>query len=193
MLSRTKDFFQAFYHLDASLFEGVDFKIDFKQRDSNILLVAPHGGCVERGTDFLVRYIAEEQLSYYCFEGLNESIGWGLHVTSTRFFEDQLDELLADSSFVVTIHSCKKKGGIFLGGQNQRLIQNAIQIFKENGLKADKDIVYEGKHKNNICNRGAGLGLQLEIHKGYINEIMANTNLLKSFKKTVLDIIKRYE
>ena len=48
-----KDEFESFDELSASMREGDDYKIAFDDRDSEVSIVAPHGGKIEPGTPYI--------------------------------------------------------------------------------------------------------------------------------------------
>lgn len=147
----------------------IPFRIESRARNSACLLVAPHAGTIEQGTGELARQAAKNDLSYYIFEGLSEE----LHITSTKFKEAVLDDLIEQSEWIVTIHGCLGNEGIFVGGADQGSVNRAISILRSFGYKANQDRLYPGVHQKNICNR-ASSGIQLEICKGLRDEILSN-------------------
>ena len=52
--------------------EGADYRIRFQERSSGILIMAPHGGCIEPGTTEIAHAAAGKEHSIYCFEGMRD-------------------------------------------------------------------------------------------------------------------------
>ena len=61
------------------------YKLFTMDRESDIVIIAPHGGGIEPGTSELAKQIAGKEYSLLLFEGvLNKSNKDILHVTSTN-------------------------------------------------------------------------------------------------------------
>ena len=133
--------------------------------DSMVLIIAPHGGCIEPGTSELATQIAGDDYSLYCFEGLKRSSNRDLHITSHHFDEPSALELAAPSAVIVGVHGCLGEGAIYVGGLDSPLVEllaGALKIARLPVFASDHK--YPATHPNNICNRGSRrLGAQLEI------------------------------
>jgi phage replication-related protein YjqB (UPF0714/DUF867 family) len=132
---------------------------------SDVLIVAPHGGGIEPGTSGLATMIAAEEYNLYCFEGLKKSDNRDLHVTSHRFDDPRALSLAARSAIVVGIHGCKGANAIFVGGLDTRLVAFLTDALLAAGFPArSQGHDFPAVHPQNICNRGSrGAGAQLEL------------------------------
>lgn len=131
-----------------------------------MLVIAPHGGRIESGTDEIARAIAGRTFSWYTFLGLKGSGNRDLHLGSSHFDEPRCLKLLAAHDWVLAIHGCGDPGeAVFLGGLDQELKQELALALRAEGLAAvSAGHAYPGRDPRNICNRGArGCGVQLEL------------------------------
>ncbi len=167
------DRYDSFATLAANETEGVHYRIRIAQRPSPFVIVAPHGGLIERGTSEVAAAVAVDRFSLYCFESLTlRAKGASLHITSTRFDEPQALRLIAASEIAIGVHGRKDgedDASIWVGGLHAPL-QNAIyDAVKQAGFTA-KIVGHghrlSGRDPANICNRGRrGEGVQLELPK----------------------------
>lgn len=163
------DKYRNFAELAAAEIKTVDYKIKCENRESNILIIAPHGGGIEQGTSEIAVAIAGEEFSFYCFEGKKETGNEDLHITSTRFDEPTALELVKQSEIVVAIHGLQEeKEVIYVGGRDRELKMEFISALTQAGFEAKEDNSHHaGTFSSNICNRGtSGKGVQLEISHG---------------------------
>ena len=150
---------------------GKDYRIVVNQRGpDNVAIIAPHGGSIERRTSEITRAIAAGRHRYYLFEGLDPDGSFDqLHITSHRFDEPACLNLVASVETVVAIHGCSgKETQIFLGGLHEELKARIGHFLTlENIPVALEEHKYQGRHRNNICNRGRlGAGVQIEFSDG---------------------------
>lgn len=92
------------------LIEAVDHLIEAVDRGSDTLILAIHGGRIERYTSELTVAAAGSQFNYYLFEGIKRSGNRDLHITSTRFDEPQALALVDSSDVCVTLHGFAESG-----------------------------------------------------------------------------------
>jgi phage replication-related protein YjqB (UPF0714/DUF867 family) len=135
------------------------------RRDSNVLIIAPHGGRIEHGTSELAVMLAGEDYSLYCFEGLKPRGNRDLHITSHAFDEPVALSLAAQSAIVVGVHGCAGAGSIFVGGLDVPLVALITDALVKDGLPATSDgHAYPAINPRNICNRSSRTrGSQLEV------------------------------
>lgn len=150
---------------------GRDYRIVVNQDGpDNIAIIAPHGGSIERRTSEITRAIAAAEYRYYLFEGLDPDGSFDeLHITSHRFDEPCCLRLVGSVETVVAIHGCSGKDPqILLGGLHHALKKRIARFLAVEGIPVAIDQhKYQGKHSNNICNRGrSGLGVQIEFSDG---------------------------
>ena len=152
------DRYDSFATLAANETEGLHYRIRIAQRPSPFVIVAPHGGLIERGTSEVAAAVAADRFSLYCFESLMlRAKGAGLHITSTRFDEPQALRLIAASEVAIGVHGRKDReddASIWVGGLHAPL-QNAIyDAVKQAGFAAKiagEGHRLSGRDPANIC------------------------------------------
>jgi phage replication-related protein YjqB (UPF0714/DUF867 family) len=133
--------------------------------DSEVLIIAPHGGHIEIGTSELASAIAGAEYSLYCFEGLKPYGSRELHVTSHRFDDPVAVRMAERSAIVISIHGCRGHGAIHVGGLDRLLVEALTKAFAEADYPSgSQGHPYPAVHPRNICNRGRrSAGVQLEF------------------------------
>ncbi len=96
-----RDKYRCFSDLLASEQEGRAYKHKLMDRDSDIVVIAPHGGGIEQGTSEIAEAVAGEEFSLYCFNGIKRMGNEKLHITSTLFDELSCVDLVKRSRVVV--------------------------------------------------------------------------------------------
>jgi phage replication-related protein YjqB (UPF0714/DUF867 family) len=147
-----------------------DFSVRHKQRRGANAIIAPHGGGIEPGTSELAEAIADDDLSFYTFEGKKPRGNSDLHITSTRFDEPECLALLAKSPICITVHGeGSSKEVIFMGGLDNIMacrIRISLQRHRFR-VEVHNNKNLKGTEQVNICNRGTtGRGVQLELSEG---------------------------
>lgn len=164
------DKYENFEQLASREIEGKDFAIRCADRESNILIMAPHAGSIEPGTGEIALAIASEDISYYLFEGTKNSGNGDLHITSTKFNEPLALQMAGRSQGVVTIHGEGSEANtVYLGGRNLALKNHICAALEKAGFNTGKhdNPGLHGVSPDNICNRGVSAsGVQLELGKG---------------------------
>ncbi len=160
-----------FRDIQGNFRENIDYKITKKDRGGAIIILAPHGGGIERGTSEIVTAIAGKDLSYYLFEGLLPTAHKNrkLHITSTRFDEPICSIFIQGFSKSLAIHGCSgRKKRIYVGGRDEKLKRTLLTLLKARGYPVHLGIgKYAGLFPMNICNRvNSGNGIQLELSFG---------------------------
>jgi phage replication-related protein YjqB (UPF0714/DUF867 family) len=153
------------------------FRIYCRLRPSNVALIAPHGGRIERGTSAIAAAIAASDYCFYSFEGRKPARNRDLHITSTHFDEPHCLRLISRCDHVVAIHGCKgDEHVVYLGGRDLVLSiairDHLIAAGIMTGSHDNPNL--QGTNLKNICNRGRrGKGVQLEITHGLRSSLMA--------------------
>jgi phage replication-related protein YjqB (UPF0714/DUF867 family) len=158
-----------------------DYRVHRRAADSDVAIVAPHGGCIEPGTFELADAIAARAHKFYCFEAIAD----GLHVTSHRFDDPACLALVEASDHVITVHGCQDSGAVAapdltlsIGGRDQAfggLIRDEIHA---HGFAIGHRPELAGVHPLNICNRGRrGMGVQLEFTRSLRDRLMDTKTL----------------
>jgi phage replication-related protein YjqB (UPF0714/DUF867 family) len=146
-----------------------EYRIEVVDRDSEVTIIAPHGGRIEPHTAEIAAHIAGDHYNLFCFHGLKSDDNHDLHVTSHRFDHPRALEMVRAAHHVIAVHGCTViEPKVYLGGLDTELID---QIQKElSALRLDSEYSFKrlsGTHQLNICNRGKSRrGVQLELSRG---------------------------
>lgn len=166
------DKYANFTELDWHETEQVDYRIHFRNGNSGVAILAPHGGKIERGTMAIANAIAGPDHSFYCFEGIKPRLrdNRDLHIASNCFDEPRALAAVAKADRVLTIHGAKGgEAAVYAGGLDWELRYQILQALTEEGFYAcnDPSPTRQGRGLSNICNQGkSGQGLQLELTFG---------------------------
>jgi len=181
--------YKCFEEFAGQEFEGQDYTIRIRPRNSPVLVMAPHGGKIEPGTGEIAEAIAGDEYSFYCFEGIKADGNGALHIGSHLFDEPRALEAVRAAEIIVTVHGHANRddGFVMVGGLNtnlktkieSELMRAGFQIREATeGLKATDPA--------NICNRGrSGKGVQLEISRKLRDSCRLHRNCLREFADSV--------
>ena len=166
------DRYRNFADLKKHEVESKDYRIRVRERKSDVAILAPHGGRIERGTSQVAEAVADPEHSFYAFEGLKTGSGCNriLHITSNHFDEPLALKIVGRAERVVTIHGARgSESAIYFGGLDLDLRAQMLESCRAKGLLArnDPSPTRQGRGLTNICNRGtSGRGLQVELTFG---------------------------
>lgn len=182
--------YSGYAELASNELRGKDFDIVIsKQPSSQVAILAPHGGEIERGTTRVARLIADDDFNLYLFEGLKSSDNYEtLHLSSHLFDEPECLSLISKIPIVVTIHGCNgKKDRIYLGGLNESLKAELFLAFKSEEISVCVEgHKYPGKNPDNICNRGmTNQGVQIEL-TDTLRGTAAEEKVVRAVRKVLL-------
>ena len=149
------------------------------------LFFAPHGGKIEHHTTEIARQTARIcSASFYAFNGHLRSKNRDLHITSTKFDEPILLDLLSKHHVAVSFHGCKNyplvledktfqqkqlemkakvqgdwdpsDATFYVGGLMRDVAKKVVEDFlPSKGFQAVLcEIKFAGKQPENVCNRG---------------------------------------
>lgn len=187
------DLYANFAALAAVAVEDTDYRIQAADRASAILVMAPHGGGIERGTSEVAREIARGDLSLYLFEGVRRSGNGALHITSTNFDEPTAQHLLELSETVIAVHGREDGDDIatvWLGGRASTLRDAISESLRASGFQAATAQQLPGLQRSNICNRGrSAAGVQLELPLSLRRRLIDNGTLLRSFGDAIRRVL----
>lgn len=163
-----EDMYANFNELKADTVAEVDYHIEAKKRNSNIIMMTPHGGGIEVGTSELVSFAAKGIFSEYVFEGLRTSNNRELHITSTNFDEPICLNIVRSSEHVVAFHGyADTVKHTLIGGRDTNAKQYVHKALTAAGFSCEIVPVggyLAGSDTENICNKGTrAMGLQLEL------------------------------
>ena len=159
--------YQGYRELATHECRGRDYVIETRPGHTGLLVMAPHGGCIEPGTDLLASALAASRHAYYGFIGLKPRGNRSLHLPSHRFDEPLASVMAARADWILTLHGCARRDASILVGGRDR-IKRALfcSALKSAGFRAGvaREHGLAGRHPTNLCNRGRlGAGVQLEI------------------------------
>jgi phage replication-related protein YjqB (UPF0714/DUF867 family) len=110
--------FRSFADLAAAYERDRDYRIVRLLRpESQVAILAPHGGSIEAHTSDIARDIAGRDFNLYLFEGLLKAGNFAaLHLSSHLFDEPDCLDLLRACQSVISVHGCGHAGEIVLMG-----------------------------------------------------------------------------
>jgi phage replication-related protein YjqB (UPF0714/DUF867 family) len=160
--------FRSFADLAAAYERDRDYRIVRLLRpESEVAILAPHGGSIEAHTSDIARDIAGRDFNLYLFEGLLKAGNFAaLHLSSHLFDEPDCLDLLSACRSVVSVHGCGHAGEIVLLGGRDVVLRKSIGE-RLRGLGVECEVAPAGldaADPMNVCNRGrGGAGVQLEV------------------------------
>jgi phage replication-related protein YjqB (UPF0714/DUF867 family) len=192
--TKSADIYASFNELKAHERYGVDYEIELVNRNSQVSIVAIHGGWIEPMTSEIAAQIAGMDLNFYTFRGIKESNNRSLHITSHNFDEPALVQLLAASEMAVSVHGMRgDKIGFCLGGKNieykERIEKNLakIEIFKLNDCDG-----LEGNHPENVVNLPRKSGVQLELTRALRENLKTSQTEMNQFISAIKLALSNY-
>ncbi len=196
------DKYKNFAELEKNEEKEKDYTILYRNTDSDIAVMAPHGGGIEPGTLDLADEIAGKDFLFYSFFGIKKNGNNVLHIGSTRFDEVKAIEIACNVYTVVTIHGCRDKNKIIYTGGKDRGLELKISkhlTYAGFNVKSSQDNALKGRSDYNLCNRGRnGRGVQLEISLGLRQKMFecgeylskgGRTEIFYEFVKTVRGVL----
>ncbi|MGF0223960.1 poly-gamma-glutamate hydrolase family protein [Bacillus velezensis] len=159
-----------------------NFSIFSKEQDTDVLILAPHGGGIEGGTSELAKELSEAY-STYLFEALKTPGAFDLHLTSTNFDEPQALEMLKGHEFTLSLHGyASNDQHVLVGGTDREKAEAITNTLNNAGYSAellDEGTRLSGSSPNNVANKNkTGKSIQLELSTG-LRKSMFNTFSLK--------------
>lgn len=133
---------------------------------SRVAILAPHAGRIEPMTGEIALAIAGREHRVYCFLGQAPARNSRLHVTSTRFDEASLREVLRGSTTVLTVHGAAGCGRAvtYIGGRNASMAQRMGARLAAAGFHVEEPPPrLAGQSLRNIVNWTSSGGVQLEL------------------------------
>lgn len=137
-----------------------------RRPESQVAIVAPHGGGIEPGTSELAMLIAGAEHNLFTFRGLKPRGNRDLHITSERFNHPDCLDLLSHCAIAIGIHGCEGEAQLYVGGLDGPLIALLTEQLRAADLPATTECPRHlaGREQGNVCNRGTrGCGAQLEV------------------------------
>ena len=173
----------------------IDYEIEVKETDSNVTVVAIHGGKIEKGTTELAYALASHNnYNYYSFLGLKRTNNFSLHVSSDKFAEAYALEMVSKSKETLSIHGCEgSEEFTYIGGRDTELADKIKESLTKYGFTVKKDNPKNlaGILPDNIVNRNIDKrGVQLEISEGLRTKFLsADKDSLQSYVFAISEAI----
>lgn len=163
------DYYRSMTDLLNDTHGGKDWTKENTNRHSNVLIFAPHGGNIEKGTTELTKAIANKgNYDYYAFNGTRNKNNSQLHVTSTNYNDPDLINRNYNKDISISVHGAGQSQGkntVLIGGRDEKLIQlisKELSTFKFNVQRSLGHLA--GIDTNNVVNYNKkGQGVQLEL------------------------------
>lgn len=183
------DTYTCFADLAAVQTEGVDFRIECQDRSTATVLIAIHGGLIEKGASEVVKAVSDQTgCSYYTFLGIKSSNNSVLHITSSNFDEPIARALVNKSQCTVSIHGAAGAEPVtYIGGLDRETSANIMQNLVTAGfnVRIAPDNM-GGTNCSNIANDNtAGKGVQLELSKAQRDDFFTNGQTNDTFDEYV--------
>ena len=183
--------YQSYTELSLNEQEGRDYRISFRQNDSDVAIIAPHGGRIQSGTTEIADAIAEKDYNFYSFEGIKKNQGNDdLYIPSYKFDEPKAVEIVNKSSQVIAIHGLLEESEfISLGGLDDNLKYRISKYLGQAGFtKINQLSTFRGISHQNICNRSkTGQGVQIGISWGLRKKLFDSLKSEDSNEPTFFD------
>ncbi|TEB06182.1 hypothetical protein Psch_03226 [Pelotomaculum schinkii] len=174
--------------------KDVDYEIEVNETDSNVTVVAIHGGKIEKGTTELAYALASHNnYNYYSFQGLKSTDNFALHVPSDKFAETYALEMVSKSKRTLSIHGCDgAEEFTYIGGRDTELANRIKESLTKHGFTVKdtpKDLA--GISPDNIVNRDIDeRGVQIEISEGLRTEFLStNKDSLNSYVLAISEAV----
>ena len=156
----------------------VTIRINQVNDKDGIVVMAPHGGGIEPGTDHVAAAIASDMYCYYAFCGTLPIGNRRLHRPSHRFNEPSAQKMAQNASTVVTVHGCAGEDSVvYVGGLDKSRGHAIAKALDAIGITARTDPPkgMRGEHPDNLCNQGLfKMGVQLELSMGLRKRLPGN-------------------
>lgn len=177
------DFYNDLEELKECHTENEDYAEELRDLNKGITVLAIHGGYIEPFTAFVAKNIAKDDYNLYLFHGLNKRNANKLHITSHRFKQNDLEEVLLKSDAAISVHGCgdKKNKITYIGGLNDELKSLVKKNLEEKGFFINEE-KWPAIFRNNVVNRTKNQGAQLELTLGLRYSFFdENMNLTQDF------------
>jgi phage replication-related protein YjqB (UPF0714/DUF867 family) len=176
--------------------EGRDYRIRVELKDPRILIMAPHGGNIERTTSEIAEAIAGVDYSFYSLEGLKVEGNSVLHIESHLFDEPRALQAVQKAVVVITVHGQidQKDGFVMVGGLDESLGSEMKRQLEGAGFETRPPTEgLMGTDPMNICNRGRlKQGVQLEISRKIRDLLRTDEEQLQKFADAIRKGIKKF-
>ncbi|MGY0756612.1 poly-gamma-glutamate hydrolase family protein [Staphylococcus haemolyticus] len=172
------DKYHSMKELQNETIENEDWEIITEDRDSNVTILAIHGGGIEPATSEIARVIANEgQFNYFAFNGIRAKGNNELHVTSINYDNDIAMNLVKSSERAVTIHGCLGEENVaYIGGKDNQLKERIANELNQIGVEVKEAPSHmSGVQDDNIVNCTKNeVGVQIELTSSLRKSLFKN-------------------
>ncbi|MBC8491292.1 MAG: poly-gamma-glutamate hydrolase family protein [Candidatus Marinimicrobia bacterium] len=177
------DKYETFYELTQNEHYNIDYSIVYRLANSDIAIIAIHGGKIEPFTTNIADLLANNKYDFYSFLGHKKNNNRNLHITSTNFNEPICMNILSKVNSTISIHGCNgEKPFYIIGGLEKKSISSIENELIMNGFNSKNSTNLSGYSTYNICNRNRRkMGVQLELSKELRVLMSKNEQLLNKF------------
>ncbi len=161
--------YQSYQELSSNEQQEIDYRLSYRRRNSDVAIIAIHGGRIQPGSTEIADAIAGEDYAFYSFEGIKQgSENYALYIPSHKFDESRALDIVSKANRVIVIHGYVGNNEVvYLGGLDNQLKEQIKQSLEKAGFTTDVNKNFKGIDQNNICNRGqTGKGVQIGITWG---------------------------
>ncbi|OFV27786.1 MULTISPECIES: poly-gamma-glutamate hydrolase family protein [Staphylococcus] len=165
-----------------------NWSIEMNTNKSNVLSFAPHGGGIEAGSSELALLISQKlDCNYFTFKGKLPSDNVKLHVTSTRYDNPELLNLMRNVDYSISVHGYadNEYARTLIGGSNEELKEIIKCHLRSRGFDVqDAPTHLAGTKLNNITNKTkTGLGVQLELSTKQRKSFFSNDDFSRKIRE----------
>jgi Phage-related replication protein len=173
------------YRMRTNVTDFVDYKIETNAADPDIVVIAIHGGKIEKGTTELAYALSSHNnFSYYSHLGIKSNDNLNLHVSSDEFAEPAALEMVSKSKTTLSIHGCAgSEEFTYIGGLDTELGNKIKESLTRHGFTAlDAPRNLAGISPDNIVNKNASRsGVQIELSLGLREQFFIDNNKLENY------------
>ncbi|OHS38667.1 hypothetical protein HMPREF3265_00940 [Staphylococcus sp. HMSC62B09] len=172
------DKYHSMKELQNETIENEDWEIITEDRDSDVTILAIHGGGIEPATSEIARVIANEgQFNYFAFNGIRTKGNNELHVTSINYDNDIAMNFVKSSERAVTIHGCLGEEDVaYIGGKDIQLKERIANELNQIGVEVKEAPSHmSGVQDDNIVNCTKNeVGVQIELTSSLRKSLFKN-------------------
>lgn len=186
------DHYSSFVELAKREKVGETYSVEVFDRKAEVLVLAIHGGELERGSSELASAIAGSNWNFYGFRALKRNYSQELHVTSTHYDDPLAIALATRSRYCLSVHGYKDATteNVCLGGANRKLrarVQAELKkTFPTLSLRIECKTI-AGTNAKNIVNRCREQGVQLELSQKLRDRLALEPKTVAAFARAIRD------
>ncbi|SDJ23474.1 poly-gamma-glutamate hydrolase family protein [Alteribacillus bidgolensis] len=190
------DYYDSYEDLAEHEVLNEDYEINYEELNSDISVLAIHGGGIEPGTSEVAKGVAQQvNYSYYLFEGIKPSNNLILHINSKDFDEPIGREMAQNSVSVLTIHGYHEDDSIaYLGGRNRDYKEKIRHSLQKRGFHVENapDEIAGMSKKNIVNDNQLKKGVQLELTAGLRKTFFENDDWSRKNRENTTDVYDQF-